>query len=169
MEEIWKDIKGYEGYLISSRGNVFSKYSNRILKPIKRHLNHLMICLFKDGISYNFFIHRLVAEAFIPNPDNLSCVNHKDENPLNNNVDNLEWCSYQYNNTYGTRIERAKIKLTNGKKSKLVLQYDMNGNIIKEWPSSREIERELGISHKNISFCCSGKYKQAGGYIWRYK
>lgn len=114
MEE-WRDIKGYEGiYQVSNLGRVKSlgngkKRKEKILKQQKtgRWKNYYKVILFKNGIPKTKKIHRLVAEAFIPNPNNYPCVNHKDENPSNNFVENLEWCSYEYNNNYGTKNKRV--------------------------------------------------------------
>lgn len=97
------------------------------------------------------------------NPDNLREVNHKDEDKLNNRVDNLQWCSRSYNINYGVRNERVSKKL-----SKPVLQYDLDGNLIKEWPSAAEAGRN-GFNHNHISECCRGKLKSHKGYIWKYK
>ena len=114
--EIWRDIKGYEGiYQISNKGRVKSLNYRRtgkekILKPGKTKPGYLCISLYKKGEKCKCFsIHRLVAQAFLPNPDNLPIVNHKDENKLNNNVENLEWCNSEYNLNYGNRNERVNI------------------------------------------------------------
>ena len=116
MEE-WKDIKGYEGlYQVSNLGRVKSLSNTntrkeKILKPIY-HARYYQITLSKNNIRIQYRVHRLVAEAFIPNPDGLPIINHKDENPLNNNVDNLEWCDSKYNNNYngkGKRISKTKM------------------------------------------------------------
>lgn len=125
IEEIWKPVVGYEGlYEVSSYGRVKSlcKYDSR-----NRFRDGRIIRLFTDGLGYlraqlysnskrkSFLVHRLVAQAFIPNPDNLPQVNHRDENPSNDNVDNLEWCDGKYNVNYGTRIDRIRdIRLKNG-------------------------------------------------------
>lgn len=174
MEE-WRDIKGYEGlYQVSSWGRVKSLNYNHtgkeriLLQWYNKGYNR--IGLVKNGILKMYSVHRLVAEAFIPNPNNLPFVNHKDENKQNNIVSNLEWCNIAYNNSYGTRTERASKKQINRKDcSKVILQYDLYGNFIKEWASTKEIERQLGYSHSNISKCCNGKYKSACGYKWKYK
>ena len=101
MKEIWKDIKGYEGlYQISNLGNVKSTNKNIIKKPSSLPKGYLRIGLYKNSKTKYFYLHRLVAEAFIPNPNNLPCVNHKDCNPQNNEVSNLEWISYEENNSY---------------------------------------------------------------------
>ncbi len=179
MEEIWKDINGYEGlYQVSNLGQVKSlerydksnhKRKEKLLTPTKTNNNYLVVCLTMKNKHINYYIHRLVAEAFIPNPNNLPCVNHKDENKENNCVDNLEWCTAEYNNNYGTRNERVISKKINGKKSKTVIQYDLKDNFIQEWPSVREIERQLGYKNSGISVCCLGKQKTAYGYKWKYK
>ncbi len=168
--EIWKDIKGYEGiYQVSNTGKIKSIKRNIILKNIIHHYGYLIVQLNKNGVGKDFSVHRLVAGAFIPNTDNLPQVNHKDENKLNNNVENLEWCTAGYNTNYGTRNKRVSKKMTNGKLSKPVLQYDMNGNLIKEWPSCMEVQRKTGFSQTLISEVCNGKYKQGYGYIWKFK
>ena len=181
MEEIWKDKKDYEGlYQVSNLGRAKSldRYikgkghslqfkKGRILKPMKDNNGYLKVKLCKDGKEKAFTVHRLVAEAFLPNPHNYPCVNHKDENKQNNNVSNLEWCSAQYNNTYGTRIERVAEKTTNGKCSKPVLQYTLNGEFVREWESTAECGRN-GFNQGNVVTCCQGKLKKYKGFIWRY-
>ena len=122
--ETWKEIEGFSGYFISDEGRVrssevissgqnYSKITVRIkpsyiLKPMKTNCGYYRVCLYKDGKQYYKTIHRLVAEAFIPNPNNLPCVNHKDEDKFNNNVENLEWCTSLYNNTYNDIHLRRK-------------------------------------------------------------
>ena len=108
-KEYWKSVVGYEGlYMVSNWGRVKSiKFGKeRILKPVTNSSGYLLVGLYKNNIEKKYSVHRLVAEAFIPNPYNLPQVNHKDENKQNNVVSNLEWCTHEYNNTYGTRIER---------------------------------------------------------------
>ena len=121
--------------------------------------------LCKNGKHKNFRINRLVAEAFISNPNNLPQVNHKNEIKDDNRVENLEWCDAKYNNNFGTRKERVAEKL-----SKPVLQINKTTNeIISEFPSTIEVKRQLGINHTSISQCCNGKRNTAGGYKWQYK
>lgn len=174
MKEIWKDIKDYEGlYQVSNWGRVKSlrrlitnQYNSfyieeKILKPQKNRYGYLYVNLYKNGIMKHITIHKLVAETFISNRNNLPCINHKDENKTNNVVTNLEWCNYSYNNYYGTRTKRAVEKL-----SKIVLQYDLNGNFIKEWKSVTECRRN---GFKHVDDVCRGERKSCGGYIWKYK
>ena len=177
MEEIWKDIKGYEGmYQVSNFGRVKSmNYRNTGKEENLKSFyacGYLRVGLWKNEKSKWFYVHRLVAEAFLPNPDNLPEINHKSENKTQNNVDNLEWCNRKYNCNYGTRIERSAEKhkgVFNTKRSKSILQYDLEGNFINEWPSTMEIERQLGCCNSHISACCRGKRKTAYGFKWQYK
>lgn len=197
MNEIWKDIKGYEGYYqISNLGRVRSL--DRIVvenktghkRPIRGKMlsNHLLkIGYYSVGLSRNGkcelkYVHRLVAEAFIPNPNGYDTVNHIDENPKNNSVENLEWCTHQYNITYRDTMKRAansrrwyydtvltKRAKGNGYSNKAVLQFDIDGNFIREWDSESNAARSLGINEwSGISAVCKGKKKSAFGYIWRY-
>ena len=166
-KEYWKPVVGYEGhYQVSNFGRVKSiKFGKEIM--LKQHINikggYYYVCLLKNGKHKNYYVHRLVAQAFIPNPNNLPQVNHKDENKTNNNVDNLEWCTNEYNHNYGTINERISQS-----QSKPVLQYDLNGNFIKEWKSVNECGRN-GFNQGDICKCCNGKRKTAKGFIWRYK
>ena len=167
-KEIWKPILGYEGlYEVSSKGRVRSierrGTKGKILKPAIHIKGYYQYALTKDSVTKWHKAHRLVAIAFIPNPHNLPCVNHKDERPENNCVENLEWCDYHYNNTYGTRIERINKKMV-----KPILQYDLNGNLIKEWEGNRTLCREMGYNSGFISTACN-KDKIAYGYRWKFK
>ena len=165
-KEYWKPVVGYEGhYQVSNFGSVKSiKFGKEII--LKQHINkggYYYVCLLKNGKHKNYYVHRLVAQAFIPNPYKLPQVNHKDENKTNNNVDNLEWCTNEYNHNYGTINERISQS-----QSKPVLQYDLNGNLIKEWKSINECGRN-GFNQGDICKCCNGKRKTAKGFIWVYK
>lgn len=173
MEEIWKDIKGYEGlYKISNFGNVKSLNIKRNKKLSMNRCGYLFVNLSKNDVRKNFLVHRLVAAAFIENPENLPCVNHIDEDKTNNCVNNLEWCSYEYNNNYGTRIHKMICTQLNRKDlSKTLLQFDLNGNFIKEYCSLRDAARSLGNKYfcSLISRCSNGIIKTAYGYKWKYK
>ena len=162
-EEIWCPIKGYEGiYEVSDQGRVRSmKFGKeRILKPGKIQNGYLKVNLWKNGEMKQCKVHRLVAQTFIPNPQNLTEVNHKDENKTNNSVQNLEWCDRKYNCNYGTRNQRI---------SKPVLQFTKDGELVKEWKSATDVERNLGFYNGYISNCCNGRYKYAYGFIWKFK
>lgn len=179
MEEKWKSVTGFVGlYEISNFGRIRSLCSDKwhkgkILKP---HLdgkgNYLSIILHKNKSTFHKQIHRIVAEEFIPNPHNYPCVNHKDEVKTNNNAMNLEWCTYSYNATYGSAryknvISRTKNKSKNAERA--VLMMDKNNNVLREFRSGYEAQRHTNISRVGIRKCCIGEYRQAGGYIWKYK
>lgn len=162
MEE-YRDIIGYEGlYQVSNLGNVRNFRTKKVLKGGCDLGGYRIVSLRKNNIQKTKTVHRLVAKAFIPNPDGLPCINHKDENKLNNNVENLEWCTYQYNNNYGTFTER-RVK----KRYKKVQQYDMNGNFIKEFTGLVNAQKETGINRNNITSVSKGKRNHAGGYKWK--
>ena len=137
------------------------------LKNNKLSLNISFIS--KEGKMKTFTVHRLVALHFIDNPNNLPQVNHKDECKINNCVTNLEWCTQQQNHDYGTRNERTGHSQMNKQGSKALLQYDLQGNFIKEFPSVSEASREFGKSQANISRCANGFKNQAYGFIWKFK
>ena len=188
MEE-WKVIKDYPNYMVSNMGQVKSLNYNhtgieKIMKPSVSKRGYLLICLRKNRKVKYFKVHRLVAQAFIPNPNDLPQVNHKNEIKDDNKVENLEWCDAKYNSNYGTRNKRvveAKkgIKLSEETKNKIseakskpVLQIDKNTNeVIAEYPSLREVERQLGINNSNVSRCCNNKphHNTAYGFKWKYK
>ena len=173
-EEIWRPIKGYETYYeVSNYGNVRSLdrivvysdgrkrlWKRRIIKPVKDKDGYLLCSLCKNGQNKTVKIHRLVAEEFITNPNNLPVINHKDENKDNNYAGNLEWCDGKYNANYGTRNKRIVET-----QSKPVLQIDLETNqIVAEYPSTAEASRQLKISHSGISMCCNGKLKAYKGF-----
>lgn len=176
MEEIWKDVKGYEGlYQVSNLGRIKNK-KDYIIKPELNKNGYKYMPLYKNNKRRRELLHRIVATAFIKNTNNLPQVNHIDGNKSNNKVDNLEWCSCSYNLKEAYRLKlREIVRPMLGKKgalcpnSKKINQYDLNGNFIKLWHSTMDIERELKIDHSSISSCCKyERYKTAGGYIWRY-
>ena len=166
----FKEIEGYSDYYITTDGRVWGKRKNGFLTPsIVAGYPRISLC--KNGLVRNYHLHRLVAQAFIPNPENLPVVNHKDENKLNPDVKNLEWCSVQKNNRYGTRTARQIIAQTNRKDvSKAVIQLDKNNNVIAIFPSSKEAWRKTGIHHGHIREVCNHKarYETAGGYKWQW-
>lgn len=159
MEEIWKNIKEFEDYQISNMGRVKSLKFNKqkILKLDETSDGYLTIRLLKNNIIKHIGVHRLVAQAFIPNPNNYPQVNHIDENKHNNCVENLEWCTQEYNMHYGNRTKKM---------CKEVYQYDLNGNFVKKWESVAQAKKELKIRH--ISECCNGQMLTAGGFVWNY-
>lgn len=175
MKEVWKDIPNYEGlYQVSSLGNARSLNYNREkrvkeLRPYKNNRGYLAITLFHNNKQKGKMIHRLVAEAFIENKQDNAFVNHKDGNKLNNNVENLEWCTPQYNIKEAFRIGLNKPqKGSEHHLSRKVKQFDNQGNYIKTWNCIKDIEKELGFKTTNISACCMSKTKRAYGYKWEY-
>lgn len=184
--EIWKDIKGYEGeYQVSNLGNVKSlerymtkpnRWGGQTVyfhkeKQISKNLckGYYKVHLYKDTEREIKSVHRLVAEAFLPNPNNLAQVNHKDENKLNNNVDNLEWCTHEYNMAYGTGRIRAGQKHINLKAlSKPVMQYTKDGKLVNTYPSIAEAGRQLGVCSRSIGQVANARKGTAYGYQWRF-
>lgn len=188
MIEKWKPIRGYEGlYEISNFGHVKSlkrvigyKYKGkrvwkeRLLSICPNGSGYLVVALYKNGKRKMFSVHRLVADAFVPNPNHYDIVNHKDENPLNPHADNLEWCDFSYNNSYGTKIDRQKQHLDYKKlnkqaiavTSKRVCQLSLDGELMRIWNSQAEAEK-YGFSSKQISACCVGKHLTHKGYKWK--
>lgn len=167
MDEIWRDIEGYEGlYQVSNKGRVKSLYkgSERILSPGIDGSGYMFVCLCHDNVRKYFKLHRLVAQTFISNQENKPQVNHKDENKKNNCVDNLEWATSKENINYGSHTERSGLN-----RRKTILQYSKSKEFIREWSGAAEVERLLGINHANIAQCCRGKLKSAGGFVWIYK
>lgn len=178
--EIWKEIPGYEGlYEVSNYGQIRSikrleKCGNktrirkeRILKQSLRR-GYLFVSLCKNGEKENVVIHRIVALLFIPNPENKPCIDHIDGDRANNHADNLRWVTAKENsNNYNAPNTYKGKKINKG--GKAVLQYDLEGNFIKEWVTTMEIQRQLNYHRSNISNCCNGLVKTAYNYIWRYK
>lgn len=194
--EIWKDIYGYEGlYQISNYGNVksvnrkvknkhgFRIVKDKILKPILNNKGYYIYGLRKNGKLEMKLLHRLIAENFIENKNNYPCINHIDGNKLNNNINNLEWCSYQHNIKEAFRIGLNNYTFKNNFKhdywkgkygknhncSKAILQYDKKGCFIKEWESITEASKETNINYYSISNNCRGKQKSAGDFVWKFK
>lgn len=173
-KEAWKDIEGYEGYYqVSTQGNVRSvdrtvhyvdgrtaRYKGKKVAINPRNNGYLKVNLYRDHTMKNISVHRLVAEAFVPNPNNYPCVNHKDESKTNNRVDNLEWCTYKYNSNYGDAIERSAqkqripVKGTNVKTGKTIYLKSMT-----------EGEKH-GFNQRGISATCLGEQETHYGYTW---
>ena len=173
-DEVWKDIEFCKGsYQVSSKGRVKSlerivtKYNaltkrnniveipEKILKPSINKYGYYRVSLNINGKRETYPIHRLVAEAFLENTNNLKTVNHIDKNKLNNNIENLEYMSI------GDNVRHSL--------NKPVIKFDETGNVLEEYPSINEAGRQTKIYYQNIYKCCKGKRKTAGGYEWRYK
>jgi len=193
MKEIWRDIPGYEGvYQASNTGRIKSLsrivsigenkriIPEKILTPEKSVHGYLRVKL-SNGKSKRFFVHRLVALTYLPNPNNYRCINHKDETRTNNFVfinddrsvdvekSNIEWCTHKYNSNYGTCKERAKVtRHANKKVWKRVEQLDLDGNHIAYYPSIKDAQNNNNIHGCHVSECCRGLRKKANGFIWRY-
>ena len=166
--EVWKDIEGYEGlYQVSNLGNVksFPRHGTRtnqvfFLSQSKDSKGYMRVWLSNGKVQKNFKVHRLVASAFVENPNNLPQVNHKDENKQNNNANNLEWCDNRYNSVYNGRMERIAKKL--GRKVRCIETNEV-------FCSASEASRQTGITYSSIVYVCQGKFKQAKGYHFKYE
>ena len=176
MREIWKPVVGHEGWFEVSNAGVVRRLENkakagtgnyfrpaRIIKARKNNNGYFVIDLWANGSRVQKLVHRLVAEAFVPNPCGLPEVNHKDENPENCRAENLEWCTRKYNMNYGTVGKR--IGIANGKP---VTQYSKDGTLVCTYSSILEAQRVTGISQGSIGHCLHGRRKTAGGYVWQY-
>lgn len=149
------DIIGYEGlYAVTSCGRVYSYKSKKFLKPWNNGYGYLHVTLYKNGKTKKFKVHRLVAEAYIENPEGLETVDHIDGDKTHNNVQNLQWMTLEDN------IRKAQ--------NKTIYQFTLGGNLIKVWPSAAEASRETSVMQSHISLCANGKRKTAGGYIWKF-
>lgn len=169
-KEIWRNIECFPGYQVSSLGRVKSlNYNNtgkeKILKPEKTKGGYLRVTLVKNGKMKHFFVHRLVAYAFVQNNSIFNTdINHLDENKENNCASNLEWSTREHNINFGTRNERVSKANTNGKKSKKVICIE-TGVV---YPSTMEVQRKLGFDNGKISKCCNCKLKSAYKLHWKY-
>lgn len=194
MDNEYKDILGYEdSYIIYNNGIIKSldryvekKYKNgktvkcftkgHIIKDYINNKGYHAVRLNKNGITKTYLVSRLVAQAFIPNPNNLPEVDHKDENKNNNCVSNLRWCTRKFNNTRGIQSREGREKTSEFRMKKIGM-YDKDGNLLKIYKGIRIAERETGLNNRNISCCCESNLKQkgrmknnhtCGRYIWRY-
>ena len=192
--EIWKtavyDGEVYEGlYRVSNFGRILSlNYRNtgkaELMTP-ENLKGYLRVELWKNGEYKKCFVHRIVAETFLENPENKPCVNHKiegdegktmnivifnEDGTIDKEKSTIEWATYKENNNYATRNKRAsETQINDPNKSKTVLQFTKSGDFIREWASTMEIQRQLGYNNANISACCLGKLKTAYGFCWEYK
>lgn len=163
-ELTWKPVKGYEGvYEVSNNGNV-RRCNGKMLKPKVEKSGYVRFHLSKNNVAKSVSAHRIVAVAFIPNPNNYKTVNHKDENKENNDVSNLEWCDMHYQNTYG----KGAVNRNNFKK-KSIVQMDIHDRPIRVWNSIKEAADGLGLLSTSICAVCKGrKYKTTGGFKFKY-
>ena len=188
MQEIWKDIKGFEGrYQVSNLGRIkslsrivstgrngYRKIKECILVPRNSTNNYQKISIRIYPKRYWFDVHRLVAEAFIPNPDKLPIINHKDNNPTNNRVDNLEWCNQSHNIKYAYTYGNAKPTSGCFKKGciphnrRKIKQYNKNMQLINSYISIKQASDYTHIARTSINNCLSNRSKTAGGFVWEY-
>ncbi len=166
MRETWRAVVGYEGlYEVSNQGRIRRV---KIIEPTKKKHGYMQVSLVdRSGKRKSLRLHRIVAEAFIPNPENKPQVNHKDENPENNRAGNLEWATAEENTNYGSRTARAAAK--NGSKTPIVQIEPETLAVVAEYPGQSAAARETGIAASCINACLRGKQRHAGGYLWEYK
>ena len=190
--EIWRTpiYKGetYDNYQVSNLGRLINLNYRRtgkakLMEPYEKGRRNLQVSLYKNGKEDWIYVHQLIAETFLPNPENKPCINHKiegdegkkinivyinEDGSIDEKKTTIEWVTAKENNNYGTRNQRIFEKTTNGKLSKPVLQLSLDGKLIREWSSTKEAERN-GFNHCNICQCCNGKQKTHKGFRWEYK
>ena len=192
MNEIWRtavyDGEIYEGlYRVSNLGRILSlNYRNTgkpgLMNPFDNGKGYLKVGFWKNGEYKKCYVHRLIAETFLPNPENKPCINHKiegekgkkinmvifnEDETLDEERTTIEWATYEENNNYATHNERMAKTLTNGKKSKRVLQLSLSGDLIREWPSTKEAGRN-GFDSSAVAKCCRGEQKTHKGFLWMF-
>ena len=204
MEEIWKDIEGYEGLyqasnlgrvksldrIVVTKTNISRLMKGKVLTIVPDPNNYMKVLLSKEGKQQIYLVHRLVAQAFIPNPDNKPEIDHINTDRTDNRVENLQWVTRKENcnnpltkekiaafdrtRVFSTETRqkislalKGKIKKLRQKTMKPILQLSLNGDIVKRWDSATQAQKELGIT--NISDCLRLRCKTAGGYVWKYE
>ena len=190
--EIWRTpiYKGeiYDNYQVSNLGRLINLNYRRtgkakLMEPYEKGRKYLQVSLYKNGKEDWIYVHQLIAETFLPNPENKPCINHKiegdegkkinmvffnEDGSINKEKSTIEWATYEENNNYGTRNQRIFEKTTNGKLSKPVLQLSLTGELIREYPSANECGRN-GFERSGVIRCCNGKQKTHKGFRWEYK
>lgn len=185
-EIIWKPIKGFEGlYEVSNTGlikslNCYNYKEPRIMHTSLRKDGYLSVGLSKNNKTTTRTVHRIVAETFLPNPNNLEMINHKDEDKSNNNVDNLEWCTVSYNNKYSIKRHPERFVLRKNREKRdyykvktkyfnvHINQFSKDGEFIKQWFNFAELKHIKNYNNTSIKECCEGKRKTAYGYKWEF-
>ena len=174
----WRIIDDYTNYEVSNTGLIRNRITGRILK-FSNKKRYYTVALYQNGVRSDRYVHRLVAQAFIPNPNNLGYVNHLDHNIKNNNVENLEWCTSSENARHSYENGRRKLEYQEDRKhvqkimvektKKSVAQYDLRNNLIAVYESGANASRQTGVNSRGISLVCNGKRQTAGGFIWRFQ
>lgn len=166
----WRIVEEFPNYEVSENGQIRNRTTGHIKSQRIKNNGYVITDLSRNGEVKTVHIHRIVAKAFLPNPQNYSEVNHINEDKTDNYYGNLEWCDRTYNNNYGN-IQTLRLNTLKSRQSsnapQRVQQIDKDGNIIATYPSMREAERQTGINNTRISAVCRGESKQAGGYIWK--
>ena len=163
IEKEWRDVTEYSNYEVNQFGEIRNKKRKQILKPLVNPNGYCYVCFNIFGKRKRFAIHRIVANAFIPNPDELKEVNHKDYNKKNNCVQNLEWVSSSQNKKHAYLKEENHV--SRGKK---VNQYSLDGEFLQSYNSLQEAAVAVGGNFSAISNCCNGKSKSSNGFIWKF-